>query len=132
LNTKTKKYIFYLMMMLLAALFGILSRSEQINFPHLIRTFAGDTMWAFAAYFLVRLFLINNKIISVFLGAYGLSLFVELSQLLKWDILVAFRNTTIGGLLIGFGFHWEDLICYLAGCLIALVIDYLFLLTINK
>jgi hypothetical protein len=132
LNTKTKKYIFYLMMMLLAALFGILSRSEQINFPYSIKTFAGDTMWAFAAYFLVRLFLINKKIISVFMGAYGLSLFVELSQLLKWDILVAFRNTTIGGLLIGFGFHWEDLICYLAGCLIALVIDYLFLLTINK
>ena len=119
-------------MMLLAAFFGIISRSDQINFPYLIKTFAGDTMWAFAAYFLIRLFLINKKIIFVFAGSFSLSLFVELSQLIKWDILIAIRNTTIGGLLIGFGFHWEDLICYLAGCLIALVIDYLFLLTINK
>ncbi|MBT4968715.1 MAG: DUF2809 domain-containing protein, partial [Bacteroidetes bacterium] len=33
------------------------------------------------------------------------------------------RETFIGGLVLGFGFHWEDLVCYTAGVLLALSAD---------
>jgi hypothetical protein len=39
---------------------------------------------------------------------------VEVSQLCHAPWIDGIRNTTLGGLVIGFGFLWSDLVCYLA------------------
>ena len=43
------------------------------------------------------------------------SLLVELSQLYHAPWIDSVRQTTIGGLILGFGFLWSDLVCYAAG-----------------
>lgn len=40
---------------------------------------------------------------------------IELSQLYHALWIDAIRNTTLGGLIIGFGFLWSDLVCYTIG-----------------
>jgi hypothetical protein len=47
--------------------------------------------------------------------ALGLSLLVELSQLYHAPWIDSVRQTTIGGLILGFGFLWSDLACYASG-----------------
>ena len=40
---------------------------------------------------------------------------VEVSQLYHAPWIDGIRNTTLGGLVLGFGFLWSDLVCYLVG-----------------
>jgi hypothetical protein len=43
------------------------------------------------------------------------SLAVEVSQLYHSPWIDAIRRTAVGGLLLGFGFVWSDLVCYAVG-----------------
>jgi hypothetical protein len=40
---------------------------------------------------------------------------VEFSQLLHWPWLMDLRATTLGHLILGTDFHWQDLLAYPAG-----------------
>jgi hypothetical protein len=40
---------------------------------------------------------------------------VEVSQLYHAPWIDGIRSTTLGGLVLGFGFLWSDLVCYLVG-----------------
>jgi hypothetical protein len=40
---------------------------------------------------------------------------VEVSQLHHKPWIDGIRNTTLGGLVLGFGFLWSDLVCYTVG-----------------
>jgi hypothetical protein len=44
-----------------------------------------------------------------------LSIAVELSQLNHAPWIESIRQTTVGGLILGFGFLWSDLACYAVG-----------------
>ena len=44
-----------------------------------------------------------------------LSIAVELSQLYHAPWIDSIRQTTLGGLILGFGFLWSDLACYAVG-----------------
>ena len=45
-----------------------------------------------------------------------------------WAWIDAIRNTTLGGLILGFGFLWSDLVCYTIGIIVGAIIDIM----INK
>ncbi|MEP7317207.1 MAG: DUF2809 domain-containing protein [Panacibacter sp.] len=95
-------------------------------FAPLIIKYGGDTIWAGAFLFLLRIFFTKIKLWKLALIAYLLGVIDELSQLLQTPVLVAIRKTTIGKLMLGVGFVWTDLVCYAAGivmaaCIIALV-----------
>ncbi|MBC8436067.1 MAG: DUF2809 domain-containing protein, partial [Bacteroidetes bacterium] len=56
---KTKNFsriIYYLLLIIVAALLGILSRKYDSVLPEFLALYTGDTMWAFALYFLLSLF----------------------------------------------------------------------------
>ena len=57
--------------------------------------------------------------------ALAFSVLIELSQLYHAPWIDGIRQTTLGGLVLGFGFLWSDLACYTAGVACALVIDNL-------
>jgi hypothetical protein len=48
---------------------------------------------------------------------------IEFSQLIHWQWLDAFRQTTMGALLLGRTFSWWDIVAYWAGILCAGVVD---------
>ncbi|MFY8109522.1 MAG: DUF2809 domain-containing protein, partial [Bacteroidia bacterium] len=46
-------------------------------------------------------------------------------QLYHSPLIDSIRNTTIGGLVLGFGFLWTDIISYSIGLIIACLIEFL-------
>lgn len=118
--------VIYLFMIIMAALIGVSSRKLSV-YPEFLASFAGDTMWASAAYFLIRLIKPSGKILHSALLAMMISILTELSQLYHADWIDQIRKTTIGALVIGSGFVWSDLLCYLSGIVIGIILDVLLL-----
>ena len=53
-----------------------------------------------------------------FFASLAVSFLIELSQLWHPPFLEALRATTVGGLVLGYGFLWSDLICYTVGAFV--------------
>jgi len=94
---------------------GIGSRRYAHALPELIAAYAGDTLWALAAFLGIGVLLPRASTVRVALLAMALSVAVELSQLYHAPWIDSIRRTTLGGLILGFGFVWSDLACYAAG-----------------
>ena len=113
----------YLIMALVVMCLGLLSRRINAYIPDLMDIFLGDTLWALMVYFLIRVLFSNStKKKAAF---YGL-LFcfaIELSQIYHSSWIDTIRNTTIGGLILGYGFLWSDLVSYLLGIVLGYFID---------
>lgn len=122
-----KKRYFYFLMILLACVLGIGSRKYSESIPFFLAEYAGDTAWALAAYFTIRLIFLKLSILSSALAAFLISVLVEISQLYHAPWIDSFRQTVIGGLLFGFGFKWTDFGCYFIGILIGLILDLIFI-----
>lgn len=109
--------------MILAAGFGLASRTPVMSSWPVIGTYGGDAAWTLAACGGFRLLFPRRG--SVTIAGLGLlaSFGVELSQLIPMRWLQDLRGTTLGALLLGRGFLWSDLIAYAAGAVLAMAID---------
>jgi hypothetical protein len=102
---------------------GLLSRHFSV-----IPLFIGDILWATMVYFIARFLFVKRSM--KFALAVGL-LFcfaIEFSQLYKAQWINELRHTLFGHLVLGEGFLWSDLLCYLVGVGIGVFVDKL----INK
>ena len=99
----------------LACLLGIGSRRYAHALPGFIAAYAGDTLWALAAFLGFGLILPRVSTRTIAMLALAFSVAVELSQLYHAPWIDSIRQTTLGGLILGFGFLWSDLVCYTLG-----------------
>ena len=99
----------------LACLLGIGSRRYAHALPGFIAAYAGDTLWALAAFFGFGVILPRASTLRVAFLAMSFSVAVEVSQLYHAPWIDSIRHTTLGGLILGFDFVWSDLVCYAAG-----------------
>lgn len=119
--------ILYLILTIITIILGLLSRKVQ-GLPQIISSYSGDILWALMVFFLFA-FLFNKKstifilIISI-IFSYG----IEITQLYHVPWIDSIRATSLGGLILGFGFLWSDIVCYTVGIIIGSVIDFI----INK
>ena len=103
---------------------GLLSRKIS-GLPKIIELYSGDILWALMV-FLIIAFIFNKKpTIFTISWAIIFSYSIEISQLYHAPWIDAIRNTTLGGLILGFGFLWSDLICYTIGIIIGIIIEKL-------
>ncbi|MEM8944068.1 MAG: DUF2809 domain-containing protein [Planctomycetota bacterium] len=102
---------------------GIASRRFPELLPELVTTYAGDTLWALAAYLLTSVIFPGAKMHSRALAALVFSYCIELSQLYHGAWIDAIRRTTLGGLVLGFGFLWSDCVCYAVGVALGATIE---------
>jgi hypothetical protein len=56
--------------------------------------------------------------------ALSFSVLIEMSQIYHAPWIDSIRHTTLGGLVLGYGFLWGDLACYAVGIGLGLVIEY--------
>ena len=98
---------------------GLLSRTRLT--PEFIYPYIGDAFYALMMYFIMAFLFINKKPMQIFLLAVGLCFLIELSQLYHSPWIDAVRQTRLGGLVLGFGFLWSDLVAYTVGGLVGLV-----------
>ncbi|MQP24346.1 DUF2809 domain-containing protein [Flavobacterium sp. LMO8] len=112
----------YFILTLSVMILGILSR-KIANAP----LFIGDVLYAVLIYFGLRFLFINLKTHKTFLISLLFCFCIEVLQLVQIDWLIAVRKTTLGHYVLGQGFLWLDILCYLIGTLVAYFSDKLFL-----
>lgn len=117
----------YFILILLILILGILSR-KMSGIP----LFIGDVLHAVLIYFGLRFLFINLKTYKTFLLSLFFCFGIEILQLVQIDWLIAIRKTTLGHYILGEGFLWSDLLCYIIGTLIAFLIDWKFIKTQNS
>ena len=117
------KRVLYFVTTSLVMLMGLLSRKFMFIFPKNIAPFIGDMFWAMMVYFGFRFLLPKLALLKSFNIALIFSFAIEISQLYQSDWINTIRKTTIGGLVLGHGFLWMDLISYTIGVIIAVIID---------
>ena len=117
--------ILYIVLFAGAITAGLLSRSKYVSLPKFIAEYSGDTIWAMMVYFLFCCIFPKYKTINLFFAAILFSYAVEFSQLYHADWIDQIRRYKIGGLILGFGFKFSDLVCYTIGIAIGVIIDLL-------
>jgi hypothetical protein len=107
----------------LAALLGIGSRRFGHSLPGFVATYVGDTLWALVAFLGIGLILPRVSTWRVAALAMSFSAMIEVSQLYHAPWIDSIRHTTLGGLVLGFGFLWSDLACYVVGVGLGVMIE---------
>ena len=97
---------------------GLASRRYQAALPEFVGEYAGDTLWALMLFLLVSTLLAGRTVMSRAMISLVLAFVVEISQLYHAPWIDSIRNTTLGGMILGFGFLWTDVVCYTAGIII--------------
>lgn len=116
--------LLYLILTIIVMILGLLSRKIS-GLPKIIELYSGDILWALMV-FLIIAFIFNKKS-TIFIISWAIifSYSIEISQLYHAPWIDSIRNTTLGGLILGFGFLWSDLICYTIGIIIGIIIEKL-------
>jgi hypothetical protein len=114
---KIKRNIIYIMLMIIIIFLGIVVRKKSAYFPYIVNLYLGDILWALLI-FLGFSFLMEKKGLKIviflsLLFCYG----IEISQLYHAEWIDAVRGTTLGGLVLGYGFLFSDLVSYTVGIL---------------
>ena len=100
---------------LVTVVLGLSSRRFGAVLPVWVAAYAGDVLWALLIFWLVGFAAPRWPAGRVAAVALALAVAVEVSQLCQAPGLNALRHTTLGGLVLGHGFLWSDLLCYGAG-----------------
>lgn len=96
-------------------LFGLASRRYREHLPSFIGAYSGDALWALMLLLVVSFMLAGRPLVQRCGISLALAFAVEISQLYHAPWIDGIRNTTGGGLMLGFGFLWSDLVCYTVG-----------------
>lgn len=118
-----KRYI-YLLCAIVVMVSGLASRRFRSLLPSFLAEYAGDTLWALMLFLLVSTLLAGRPILARAAISLSLAFFVEISQIYHAPWIDSIRQTTLGGLVLGFGFLWTDLICYSVGITIGSLTEW--------
>ena len=118
--------LYYFLALFITLILGILSRKTIV-----VPLFIGDILYAVLIYFGFRFLIIKSKKSTSLLFSLLFCFGIEFLQLVQIDWLIAIRKTTLGHYILGQGFLWLDLLCYVIGTLLAFLIDWKFIKTQN-
>lgn len=114
--------LIYLLLLLITVAAGLVSRRFPDITPDWILRYAGDTLWALMVFWIARIVFPWHRPTTSALAALLFSYAIELSQIYHASWIDHIRATRIGGLVLGFGFLWSDLVCYTVGVFLGLLI----------
>ncbi len=116
--------LIWIALIVLSAFLGIGSRQHAEHLPGFVAAYAGDTLWALVAFLGIGLLLPRASTWAVAVLALSFSAAIELSQLYHAPWIDSIRHTTLGGLVLGYGFLWGDLACYAVGVGLGAFVEY--------
>ena len=117
----------YLVLLIVCIFIGYISRKTTLLPPDIRNSSLGDAIWAMMVYFGIRWLHPPSRIQKSMLLALSICYGIELSQLYHARWIDNIRETNIGGLVLGFGFLWSDVLAYTLGVALAFRIDEIFL-----
>lgn len=90
---------------------------------YFVCAFLGDILVVILLYTLACSFFKVRKITILVLSIFAFSVVVEVLQYFKIAEHWGFKEGSIGYIVIGNYFSWEDIVCYAIGCLVVLGIE---------
>jgi len=106
---------------------GLASRHFSAYLPHWVQLYLGDALWALMVFLLFGFIFHKKSTLWVAIAALAFSYCIELSQLYHAFWIDALRANRLGGLILGFGFLWSDLVCYTIGIGFGYIMEKVFL-----
>jgi len=107
--------LLYAILTIIVVILGLASRKFAYALPNLLNAYLGDALWALMIFigfgFLFHKMKTKKIAFLSLLFCYG----IEISQLYHADWIDNIRATTLGGLVLGYGFLWSDLLAYTIG-----------------
>jgi hypothetical protein len=91
-----------------------------------VHIYLGDVLWTTLFYWCFRFVFLRKTLIFSLMIAIVWSFAIEFSQLYHTNWIDTIRQTTLGGLLLGFGFLWSDLVAYVVGAFVGFGLDTYF------
>ena len=111
---------------------GLSSRRYGALLPEFLARYAGDTLYA-TMFFIGFGFLFPRwQSLRVAVVSLMFCYAIEVSQLYHAPWIDTIRRTRLGGLVLGYGFLWSDLLCYAAGVTLGLVLELAISRTRNR
>ncbi|MEK7016239.1 ribosomal maturation YjgA family protein [Bacillus sp. FSL R9-9410] len=114
MDTKRNKLL-YALFTIVVIILGLSSRKFAFALPNLLNDYLGDALWALMIFtgfgFLFSKIETKNLAFISLIFCYG----IEISQLYHAEWIDSIRATTLGGLVLGYGFLWSDLVAYTIG-----------------
>ncbi|OOR13764.1 hypothetical protein BW897_06115 [Bacillus cereus] len=114
MNTKRNRLL-YVMFTIVVIILGLSSRKFAFSLPDLLNDYLGDALWALMIFvgfgFLFPKIETKKLAFISLIFCYG----IEISQLYHAEWIDSIRATTLGGLVLGYGFLWSDLVAYTIG-----------------
>jgi hypothetical protein len=117
--------ISYLIAAIAVAILGLSSRRYSRLLPESLASYAGDTLWALMVFLGIGMLFPRWSTMRVSVTALLFAFSIELSQLFHSAWLDQIRRTKVGGLILGYGFLWTDLLCYGVGIGIGCILEKL-------
>jgi hypothetical protein len=107
----------------LVVVLGLATRPLRPVLPRGVAENAGDILWALLVFLCLAFLRPRAPRFHLALATFAIALAVECSQLFHPAWLDAIRRTTLGGLVLGWGFAWGDLVCYAVGAALGVAAD---------
>ncbi|MEI5891936.1 DUF2809 domain-containing protein [Bacillus cereus] len=113
----------YAIFTIIVIVLGLSSRKFAFALPDLLNAYLGDALWALMIFtgfgFLFPKIETKKLTFISLLFCYG----IEISQLYHSPWIDSIRATTLGGLILGYGFLWSDLVAYTSGVGIGILLE---------
>ncbi|WP_410992740.1 ribosomal maturation YjgA family protein [Bacillus cereus] len=125
MNTKRNRVV-YALFTIVVIILGLSSRKFAFALPHLLNDYLGDALWALMIFtgfgFLFPKTETKKLAFISLMFCYG----IEASQLYHEEWIDSIRGTTLGGLVLGYGFLWSDLVAYTIGVGVGILCEVIF------
>jgi len=118
-----KQRLGYAGAVLIVIVLGISSRAFADRLPLFLSLHAGDALWGSMVYFGFRVLLTKRELYKSLIPALIFSYGIEFSQRYQADWINGIRATLPGGLILGQGFLWMDLLRYSVGIGLAYLLE---------
>lgn len=115
--------IIYFILVLVVIILGLGSRYFSEYLPKWIHLYLGDILWALMIFFIFGFLFKRKSTFWITVVSLLFSFSIEISQLYQAQWINAIRHTTIGGLVLGYGFLWSDLLAYAVGISIGVLLE---------
>ncbi|PEW51212.1 hypothetical protein COJ17_03010 [Bacillus thuringiensis] len=124
MNTKRNRVV-YALFTIVVIILGLSSRKFAFALPHLLNDYLGDALWALMIFtgfgFLFPKTETKKLAFISLMFCYG----IEASQLYHAEWIDSIRATTLGGLVLGYGFLWSDVVAYTIGVGVGILCEFM-------
>lgn len=124
--------LLYGLMIIIVITLGLLSRKMAYAIPEILNAYLGDALWALMIFIGFGFIFRYMKTKKIALMAIAFCYLIEISQLYHAPWIGSIRKTTLGGLVLGYGFLWSDLIAYAIGIAAGMILEVIYEIIRNQ